>query len=89
MGPRHGGPVLLLGWLLISQPWADVNAWEELSLRRKPFLTQAACEHYLTRQRGMGRRRPTRRWENARCVTEEDFEHYPRSFFYDDYSSSD
>ena len=86
MEPRHGVPLLLLSWLLIGQPWADVGAWEELTLRRKPFSTQLACEHHLTRQRAKARGRPTRRWDEARCVTEEDFEHYPKSFTFDDYS---
>ena len=81
--PGHGIPLLLLGWLLIGQPWADVDSWEELTLRGKPFVTRLACEHiWLVSaprldvgrpQGGMGPAASPRRPSN---IT-------PRSFIYD------
>jgi hypothetical protein len=69
-GTRFCG-VVMAGWLLVGQPWAGVDAWEELTVRRKPFRTEAACHRYLAKQ-------PTRP-NNARCVTEREFKRFPKS----------
>ena len=75
--------VLLSGWLLIGRPWAHVDAWEEVAPSRKQFRSRAACEYVLAREFARARSRPAGRWDGPRCVTVEDFEHYPKSFIWD------
>ena len=68
---RHSCGVVVAGWLLVGQPWVGVDAWEELTVRRKPFHSEAACRRYLAKQRT--------RVSGARCVTEREFKHLPKS----------
>ncbi len=67
--------ILLGGWLLVGQRWANVDAWEEV-FPRQPFQTQAACEDHL---RAKATVVATRGWTETRCVTQRDFAHHPKS----------
>ena len=71
MRGRRSCGVIVAGWLLVGQLWAGVDAWEELTVRRKPFHTESACRRYLAKQRN--------RVSVVRCVTEREFRHLPKS----------
>jgi hypothetical protein len=78
---RHlGATVGLAGWLLIGQRWGGVKAWEELTGRREPYRDQAACERELAAHRRKAKgETATRLWTGARCVTDKEFQHLPKS----------
>jgi hypothetical protein len=69
-GTRSCG-IIVMGWLLVAQRWAGVNAWEEVTSRRKAFHTEAACRRYLAKQRN----HPS----GAQCISEHEFKRLPKS----------
>jgi len=70
--------IIALGWLLVGQRWAGVDAWEELTARPEAFRTESACSRYRRHRVAKATSSDTR-WQRARCVTEAEFRRYPRS----------